>query len=36
MVILKGLKCLEKGQHITIAKTTIGVQIGEVLELQGD
>jgi len=28
MVILKGLKCLEKGQYIAIAKTAIGVQNG--------
>ena len=35
-MILKGLKCLEKGQYITIAKTAIGVQNGGVLELQGD
>jgi len=32
MVILKGLKCLEKGQHIAIAKTAIGVQNGGVLK----
>jgi len=34
MVILKGLKCLEKGQYIAIAKTAIGVQNGGVLELK--
>jgi len=31
MVILKGLKCLEKGQHFAIAKTAIGAQNGGVL-----
>jgi len=43
MVLLKGLKCVEKGQYIAIAKTAIGVQNGgywsskwRVLELQGD
>jgi len=34
MVILKGLKCLDKGQHIAIAKTAIGVQNEGVLELK--
>jgi len=44
MMISKGLKWLEKGQYIAIAKMAIGVQNGGVLvcskwrglELQGD